>query len=226
MASENLRAFQQDLGYQFTDKKLLLRAVTHASLDSDHYEQLEFLGDRVLSLIMAEILFAHYPDETEGGLAKRHAALVSGETLADIARNSGLENIIRIPERDKNKGNAMHGNLLSDVLEALIGAVYLDGGLAPCQQVIKKLWGGRPQQMEILPADPKTELQEWAQARGLPVPVYEVTQRDGPDHAPQFELQVCVEGMPPATGKGSSKRSAEKRAAAAMLAVIESKAKG
>ncbi len=220
--SENLSAqpfqdFQTRLGHVFSDPALLTRALTHSSAGTDNYERLEFLGDRVLSLVMAEILFHAFPNESEGGIAKRHAALVSGETLAAIATEMGIQHVVRVPERDRSNGAALQGNLLSDALEAVIGALYLDGGLAPCQTLIRQLWGNRPHTMTALPSDPKTELQEWAQERSLPVPVYEITKREGPDHAPSFELRVSVEGLLPALGDGTSKRAAEKKAAQAML---------
>lgn len=222
MPSKTLQDFQDRISYQFIDRDLLVRAMTHSSAGTDHYERLEFLGDRVLSLVMADILFHAFPNESEGGIAKRHAALVSGDTLAEIALEILIQDVVRVPEKERSLGATLQGNLLSDALEALIGAVYLDSGLEACRKLIARLWDQRPHTMTAPPPDPKTELQEWAQARGLPVPVYEISKREGPDHAPAFEVTASVDGWPSVIGKGSSKRSAEKRAAAALLSAIRS----
>lgn len=214
---------EKKLGHTFANKKLLTQALTHPSLGGQNYERLEFLGDRVLSLIMAHALIELFPNESEGGIAKRHAALVSGETLAAIASILGVSDGVTISAKDRSTGLSEQENLLADVLEALIGAIYLDAGLEACRPVIASLWGDRLKTMTSPPADPKTELQEWAQSRGLAVPVYEVASRDGPDHAPHFTVRVTVSGHPPATSTGSSKRIGEKRAAAALLEQIRSK---
>jgi ribonuclease-3 len=225
MASKSnsaLDAFQERFGHHFKNKDYLALALTHASVGADHnYERLEFLGDRVLGLVMAELLYDVFPDEAEGDLAKRHAALVSGETLGLLAETINLGDYLRLSEGERVGGGAKNENILADVMEALIGAVYLDAGIDLCKPVIAALWKDVLHMMKTPPRDPKTGLQEWAQARGLPLPRYEVTGRTGPDHAPQFIITVTVEGLPPVNGEGSSRRVAEKAAATALLNKIE-----
>lgn len=192
--------------------------MTHASTGADtNYERLEFLGDRVLGLLMAEILYAAFPQEAEGDLAKRHAALVQGELLATIAREINLGDALILSEGERGAGGADNENMLADGLEALIGAIYLDAGLEPCRRLLTALWGERVNILSNPPQDPKTALQEWAQGRGLPLPVYEVAGREGPDHAPRFTISVTVQGFPPAQAAGPSRRAAEKEAARILL---------
>lgn len=213
---------QDDLGYQFKDIKRLEKALTHSSAGGTYnYERLEFLGDRVVGLALAHTLFKMFPDENEGDMAKRHAALVQGKTLAKIAREIGLGAIMQLSEAERAAGGANNDNILADGLEALIGALYLDAGLPECQTAIEKLWGDRVKVMKRPPQDPKTALQEWAQARSLALPAYELVGRSGPDHAPVFEIRVKVGDFPPWAAKGTSRRAAEKLAAAMLLAHLE-----
>lgn len=213
---------QDDLGYQFKDIKRLEKALTHSSAGGTYnYERLEFLGDRVVGLALAHTLFKTFPDENEGDMAKRHAALVQGKTLAKIAREIGLGAIMQLSEAERAAGGANNDNILADGLEALIGALYLDAGLPECQAAIEKLWGDRVKVMKRPPQDPKTALQEWAQARSLALPAYELVGRSGPDHAPIFEIRVKVGDFPPWSAKGTSRRAAEKLAAAMLLAHLE-----
>lgn len=216
---------QDKLDYSFQDPARLEKALTHASAGGseagDNYERLEFLGDRVLGLVMAHILYEAFPDEPEGHLAKRHAALVQGQTLAEIARELDLGPVIHLSEAERLAGGAENDNILADIVEAIIGALYLDGGLAPCAKLIRALWGDRVNILQSPPRDPKTALQEWAQGRGLPLPLYEELSRTGPDHAPEFEIQVTVEGFAPARAKGASRRATEKQAAAELLERLE-----
>ncbi|MCB1555942.1 MAG: ribonuclease III [Alphaproteobacteria bacterium] len=209
---------QTMLNYRFRDEKRLEKALTHSSAGADgNYERLEFLGDRVLGLVMAHVLYETFPDEAEGDLAKRHAALVQGKTLADIAREIDLGATMILSDAEARGGGTDNDSILADGVEAVIGALYLDGGLAPCAAAIKTLWGERVREMNEPPRDPKTALQEWAQGRGLPLPLYEEIGREGPDHAPEFTIQATVQGFDPAAAKGSSRRAAEKTAAATLL---------
>lgn len=211
-------ALQEKMGCRIEGSPRLDAALTHSSTGADaNYERLEFLGDRVLGLVMAEILYNAFPGESEGGLAKRHAALVQGKTLADIAREIDLGSVMILSAAERASGGAANENILSDGLEALIGALYLDEGLDFCRGAIERLWGGRVKVMNEAPQDPKTALQEWAQGRGLPLPAYELVKREGPDHAPAFEVKVAVNGFAPQAARGPSIRAAEKEAARLLL---------
>ena len=218
MSEESLSALEQKIGYRFRDRDLLIRALTHSSTaDSDNYERLEFLGDRVLGLVMAAALFETFPGEKEGGLAKRHAVLVQGKTLASIATAHGLGEYMILSHSERSSGGGQKETLLADVMESLMGAVYLDGGLDPAKQMILDLWGDNIRTLDHAPQDPKTELQEWVQARGLPLPDYRIASRSGPDHAPVFTIEVAVEGHDPICAEGPSRRQAEKTVACIML---------
>ena len=222
MAKEFLQELQDNLGYHFKRKELLEKALTHSSTGAEqNYERLEFLGDRVVGLVVAHMLWEAFPGEPEGDLAKRHAALVQGKMLADIARLIGLGKSMQFSEAERASGGAENENILADGVEGVIGAMFLDGGLDVCHETIKKLWGNSIYIMRAPPQDPKTALQEWAQGRGLPLPKYELIGRDGPDHAPTFEVQVTVESYPPWVSKGASRRKAEKEAAAMLLAHLK-----
>lgn len=213
-----LKKLQDKIGYNFRDIKLLDAALTHSSAGSDtNYERLEFLGDRVLGLVMADLLYGIFPKESEGDLAKRHAALVQGTMLADLARGMELGGVLQLSEAERASGGADNDNILADGLEALIGAMYLDSGLLSCQNFMKVLWGDRVRVMKDPPQDSKTALQEWAQARGFSLPSYEVVEREGPDHAPVFSVEVTVGRWPPRRAQGPSIRVAEKEAARLLL---------
>ncbi len=219
--SDRIAAFEGRFGYRFHNRQRLDTALTHASTGADHnYERLEFLGDRVLGLVVAELLYEDFPHETEGDLARRHAALVSGATLAVIADNIELGAVLRLSDSERATGGAKNDNILSDVMEALIGALYLDAGIGPCKTVIGTLWRDILHTMEKPPQDPKTALQEWAQARGLKLPRYDLAARTGPDHAPVFTMTVSIDGFAPVSGEGASRRAAEKAAAISMLSLI------
>jgi ribonuclease-3 len=159
--------------------------------------------------------------ETEGGLAKRHAALACTETLSSIARTLGLSEAVDLAPAERAAGGDKQDNLMADSMEAVIGAAYLDGGLKVCEDIIRGLWGEKVHVLHHPPLDPKTGLQEWAQARGLPVPKYEILKRDGPDHAPLFTISVSVEGFPSFEAIGASRRVAEKEAARLLLEHIQ-----
>ncbi len=209
----DLAVFQDRIGYHFKDPLFLERALTHASTGNENYERLEFLGDRVLGLIVSEILYRCFPFEKEGALARRLSALACTETLAIIARSLDLHDIVIASQSEKAAGGNKQDNLLADCMEAIIGAIFLDNGYVACQEVVTALWGDRIYTLSQPPVDSKTALQEWAQGRGLPVPVYDVVGREGPDHAPQFRIKVTVEGQAPEEAIGPSRRAAEKLAA-------------
>lgn len=218
----DMKALQETLRHQFRNRDLLIAAMTHASTGNDHnYERLEFLGDRVLGLVMAELLYKLFPHEPEGHLAKRHAALVQGALLAVIAREINLGDSMILSDAERAGGGADNENMLADALEASIGALYLDAGLAPCQEVITRLWGERVSILSVPPQDPKTTLQEWAQGRGLPLPLYELEQRSGPDHAPVFTIRVTVQGFAPVSATGANRRAAEKESARILLEQLQ-----
>ncbi len=214
--------FETRFGHLFGDRARFALALTHASTGADHnYERLEFLGDRVLGLVVAELLYENFPKESEGDLARRHAALVSGVTLARVAGTVNLAEVLKLSDAERATGGARNENILADVMEALIGALYLDAGIDACKSVIAHLWRDILHTMDKPPLDAKTGLQEWAQGRGLPLPVYTLADRTGPDHAPVFTITVTVEGLAPMSGEGPSRRNAEKAAATALLAQIE-----
>lgn len=215
--------FQDRLKYKFRDDTLLQTALTHASAGGADYERLEFLGDRVLGLVVAEQLYALYPNEREGDLSKRHTALVRAETLARVARTLDIGTAMVLSESERGSGGFDNENILSDIMEAVIGAVFLDGGLDEVRKLLKPLLAEDLRTMAAPPRDAKTALQEWAQARNLGLPEYTTIERKGPDHAPDFTINVTIPGYPPATGKGSSKRAAEKDAAQKLLDAVEKK---
>ncbi|MCB1538400.1 MAG: ribonuclease III [Rhodospirillales bacterium] len=216
---------QTRLGYAFRDPSLLDLALTHASapsaVDGPDYERLEFLGDRVLGLIVAERLYALYPHEPEGDLSKRHTALVRAETLAAIARRIDIGAAMRLSDAEKAAGGAHNENILSDMLEAVIGAIFLDGGLDAARAALNPLLDADIAAMPAPPRDAKTALQEWAQAHGLGLPEYILVERAGPDHAPSFTLAVKLADGRTAQGTGPSKRAAEKQAAQSLLELVE-----
>lgn len=222
MSDDPLQDLQNNLDYHFKRRDLLERALTHSSTGVEkNYERLEFLGDRVVGLVIADIIWTIFPDESEGDLAKRHAALVQGKMLAKLARLIRLGDAMQLSDAERAAGGSENDNILADGLEGVIGALYIDGGLEPAKRVITRLWGNSIQIMKAPPQDPKTALQEWAQARGLPLPSYELVGKDGPDHAPTFEIRVMVEGYPPWSSRGASRRKAEKEAAAILLAHLK-----
>ncbi len=207
------------------DAALIEAALTHpggASLARPDYERLEFLGDRVLGLIVAEALLERFPAEPEGLLAPRLAALVSAEACAQVAQSVDLGAHLRLDRGDARSGGRKRVGALGDAMEAVVAAVYLDGGLAAAREVVLRLW--RPlieAQGARAPRDPKSLLQEWAEGRGLPKPEYALVARQGPDHAPRFEIEARVATGAAARAAASSKREAEKAAAAALLASLD-----
>jgi ribonuclease-3 len=214
---------KQVLGHEFGSEALLEQALTHRSVALNgraSYERLEFLGDRVLGFTVADLLLEAYPDEAEGPLAKRHADLVRRETLADVAREADIGRHIRMSRGEVDSGGQENDAILSDVCEALIAAMYRDGGIEVAQKFIARYWTNRLNAPPRPPEDAKTILQELAQGKGLPLPVYRTVGREGPDHAPVFTVTVSVEGWEVAEGSGTSKRVAERAAAQALLSRV------
>jgi ribonuclease-3 len=216
------------LGHRFADPTLLQQAFTHSSAFGAaaarrrglSYERLEFLGDRVLGLVVAEMLYRAFPDESEGALARRLAELARKETIARVASALDLGRHLVVSRGEEEGGGRGNPSLLADACEAVIGALYLDGGLAPAKAFVERHWWPLLSEDVRPPKDAKTALQEWAQGSGLPLPVYRIKSSAGPPHEPVFEVEVVVEGRPPVTGSGRSRRAAEQAAAAALLAEV------
>ena len=220
----DINALQSRLGHEFADPDLLIRALTHASATEQRgkepvqatYQRLEFLGDRVLGLIIAHKLAGIYPGASEGELSKRLARLVSGETCAEIGRELELDRFMIADGNVLRGGKAVEG-LRADMCESIIGALYLDGGLDVAREFVETAWADRIVSHEGPLRDAKTELQEWAHRKGYATPRYRELSRSGPDHAPTFEIEVIVDGTEGANASGSSKREAEHCAAETVL---------
>lgn len=213
-------ALERSVGHRFQDRRLLTQALTHGSVGGGpaSYERLEFLGDRVLSLVVAHMLFERFKSEPEGSLARRHTALVRGETLARVARDLDLATLMRLSRGEEDLGGRDNPALLADVCEAVLGALYLDAGFEVTSRFVRERWTPLMDEDPAPPKDAKTALQELAQGRGLPLPVYETVAMSGPAHAPVFTVSVRIEGHEPATAEGTSKRQAEHGAAGALVA--------
>jgi ribonuclease-3 len=222
--SGDLRAFESQLGHKFARPELLVRAVTHSSMSSptrDDNQRLEFLGDRVLGLVRAEALLKADPNASEGLLAPRYNALVRKETCADVARQIDIGAVLKLGRSEMKSGGRRKEALLGDAMEAMIAAVYDDGGFDVARAMILRLWGDRIANVKNDARDPKTALQEWAQGRSLGLPVYSELARSGPDHAPIFEIQVRLENGATEVATAGSKRQAEQAAAEALLTKVE-----
>lgn len=219
-----LQAFSRRLGHEFATPDLLVCAVTHASISSPtrpDNQRLEFLGDRVLGLVIAEALLGKDVDAPEGQLAPRFNALVRKETCAAVARQIDLGSVLKLGRSEMKSGGRRKEALLGDAMEAVIAAVYQDAGFEAARDVILKLWGERINTVAEDARDAKTSLQEWAQARGQTPPAYVETARDGPDHAPTFTVEVRLQSGQTASASASSKRAAEQQAAKALLERLE-----
>ena len=224
-ALAEVNRLEQVLGHAFKEPQLLQDALTHPSLAGSRprgrnksmpYERLEFLGDRVLGLVIAGWLYDRFPDSNEGDLAKRHAALVNREALRVVAHEIGLTNYLRLARGEDTNAARKNIATLPDAMEAVLGALYLDGGLGAAAAFIHRLWQ-KDIAIKEAPADPKTALQEWAQGQGLPLPQYKVLEHTGPAHAPNFRIEVLVKGHAPCIAEGDSKRAAQKAAALLLL---------
>jgi len=221
--SAELSAFGARLGHRFADPALLIEAVTHPSLTSAtraDNQRLEFLGDRVLGLVVAEALLAADTGAAEGQLAPRFNALVRKETCAGVAQDIDLGAVLKLGRSEMMSGGRRKQALLGDAMEAVIAAVYLDAGLDAARAVILRHWQGRIDTVRDDARDPKTALQEWAQARGLGRPEYALIRRDGPDHAPTFTIEAQLADGQSEQASAPSKRQAEQKAAEALLARI------
>lgn len=214
---------QARLGYRFADPDLLDRALTHSSAVAPSkriqhsYQRLEFLGDRVLGLVVADVLYRKLPRANEGELSRALNALVRKETCAAIARELDLGSELVLGDSEARTGGAQKEAILGDAMEAVIGAVYCDGGLGRAFEIVERLFGEHVGQAGTDRADAKTTLQEWAQGRGLEPPFYEEVERRGPDHAPEFTIAVRLDGFDAAEASGPSKKLAEHKAAERFL---------
>lgn len=222
-----IERLSEALGHRFRQRDLLTEALTHPSASAGRggpsgYERLEFLGDRVLGLVIAKMLIDTYPHEKEGALARRHAALVRREALARVAQRIGLTEALVMARGEEDAGGRQNPALLADACEAVIGALFADAGFETAAEFVRRHWEPLMAEAITPPKDAKTALQEWAQARGLPLPAYETVGMEGRAHEPTFRVRVALQGMEPAEGTGPSKRVAEQAAAAAMLQRLES----
>jgi ribonuclease-3 len=223
----SLAPLEEALGHHFAKSDLLIEALTHPSavrrrgIAKRGYERLEFLGDRVLGLIVAELLWRRFPTEAEGEMTRRHTHLVRRDALAEVAQAVGLGAQIIVSAGEGAAGVRENQSVLADVCEAVIAALYLDGGLTAAKGFVEQRWEARLSALGEPPRDPKTTLQEWVQARGLPLPAYRTVATEGPAHRRRFTVTVNVEGLDPATASGTSKRAAETAAAAAALAALD-----
>ncbi|HTH15922.1 MAG TPA: ribonuclease III [Magnetospirillum sp.] len=224
-----LQDLAQRLGHRFANPSLLTQALTHPSVvqgraprKATPYERLEFLGDRVLGLVVADMLFHRFPNEPEGALARRHAALVRREALARVAQIIGLPEHLVLSRGEEEAGGRANPGLLADACEAVIGALFADAGFEVAQAFVRGAWTSLMDEAAAPPKDAKTALQEWAQGRGKKLPVYTTVGMDGPPHEPTFKISVEVEGLETVTAQGASKRAAEQAAATAMLEKVTS----
>jgi len=217
-------AIEERIGHKFADANLLVTAMTHVSAlkpsrkRGESYQRLEFLGDHVLGLIVSDMLYRSFPNADEGEMSKRLADLVRKESCADVAKSLGLADDIKLGAVGAGAGVRLRKSVLGDICEAVIGAVYLDGGFQAASEFVERNWTERMKKPRQPLRDPKTVLQEWAQGKGLPTPVYREVERTGPHHDPQFRVAVDLPGLAPAEGVGGSKRAAEKVAASVMIA--------
>jgi len=221
--SAEIIALEERLGHRFDRPELLRRALTHSSMSApgrEDNQRLEFLGDRVLGLVMAEALLADDRNASEGQLAPRYNALVRKETCADVAREVDLGAALKLGRSEMMSGGRRKMALLGDAMEAVIAAVYLDAGFEAAKDLVRRLWGDRVTRVDEDARDAKTSLQEWAQARGMPPPAYVETARSGPDHAPVFTIEARLSSGETAHATAGAKRKAEQEAAAALLAKV------
>ncbi|EEX16901.1 ribonuclease III [Citreicella sp. SE45] len=218
--SAEIAALEQRLGHRFADPERLRRALTHSSMSApgrEDNQRLEFLGDRVLGLVMAEALLSEDRGASEGQLAPRFNALVRKEACAEVAREIDLGAALKLGRSEMMSGGRRKMALLGDAMEAVIAAVYLDAGFGTAKALVLRLWGDRIARVEEDARDAKTSLQEWAQARGMVPPSYTEVAREGPDHAPVFTIEARLENGAAARATAGSKRKAEQQAASGLL---------
>ncbi len=218
------KELEKALGHRFKDQQLIEVALTHASMrggktERADNERLEFIGDRVLGLVIAQVLIERFPSANEGELARRFNRLVRGEACARVARAMGIGPHLILSESEAGSGGRAKGTILADAMEAILGAVFLDGGFEAARSVVRNLWTSQYDDQHSTSAGPdaKSALQEWAQGKGLALPEYIEVSRKGPDHAPRFTSEVRISGCAPARGEGTSKRAAEQAAARTLL---------
>lgn len=219
-ARADFSGLESRIGHDFADKALIELALTHVSHSHGRgpsYQRLEFLGDRVLGLAVAAMLYRAFAGEEEGKLSRRLAELVRKESCADVARDWGVGAFLRLGDSEAQNGGAEKTAILGDVCEAIVGAVFLDAGYEAAARLVERAWEARMRAPRRPLRDAKTTLQEWAQARGLPTPAYAIAARTGPDHAPKFIISVAVDGFAPAEASGGSRRAAEQAAADAFM---------
>lgn len=222
----SLDAFHAKLGYIFHDPALLDCALTHRSADRLHNERLEFLGDAVLNLVISDDLYQRFPDADEGDLSRLRARLVNGDSLGNIASTLDIGNQIKLGSGELKSGGYRRRSILADAMEAIIGAIFLDGGMPAAQAFIQRLYQSALESSRIDASlkDPKTQLQEWLQARGMSLPIYQVIETSGQPHNQIFIVSCQIENMPDAVhGQGSSRRKAEQEAAKLMLTKLTGK---
>ena len=217
------KELEKALGHRFKNQQLIAVALTHASMrggkeQTSDNERLEFIGDRVLGLVIAEALSERFPSASEGELARRYNRLVRGEACARVARAIGVGPNLILSDSEAGSGGRAKGTILADAMEAILGAIFLDAGFEAARSVVRRLWGSNDDQHQTgASPDAKSALQEWAQGKGLALPEYIEVSRKGPDHAPRFISEVRISGCDPARGEGTSKRAAEQAAARALL---------
>ena len=211
------RWLEQHIGHEPIDLALFERALTHSSRSEENYERLEFLGDRVLGLVIAAWLYELFPDEPEGKLSKRLNVLVARATCAEVGRELGLAAQMRLGKQARDDGAFESDNVLGDMVESLIGALWLEAGVEPANAFIRRAWGDRVNSHDSAPQHPKSMLQEWAAANSRRPPAYEVLGRSGPQHAPTFVVRVSIKGIGKAEAEGTTKQDAETEAAQALL---------
>ena len=214
-----MNGLEEKLGFVFKDKSLLKLALTHKNSGLKNYERLEFLGDRVLGLAISDMLYRHFAHEDEGDMAKRFVTLVCESALLEIADSLSLDKFLIAPKNRKDL-QPRSRSACADAMEALIGAVYLDAGFDSALRLVNRLWFDLMAKEPVPPNDPKSELQEIAQAQQLPLPDYDVVDTQGPDHQPVFTVQVSLPPLGVGTGQGPSKKDAERAAAADLLEKI------
>ncbi|MBT4989890.1 MAG: ribonuclease III [Rickettsiales bacterium] len=212
--------------YNFSDNALYERALTHSSLGAENYELLEFLGDKIISLIITEYLYHQFPNKIEGDLAKKHAYLASGVVLSEIALREEINQIIKVSHGERKEGGHQNPSNLEDCLEAILGAIYLDSNLDTVREVILGLWEEYFIQVQThIPIDPKSRLQELLQKRRMDLPKYKIINQEGLDHKPVFTVELKVEGYESITSTASLKKEAEKELALRMIKILEKKEK-
>lgn len=221
MKADVAKFVREKLGHEPKDIHLFELALTHASAASSNYERLEFLGDRVLGHVIARALYERHPQEPEGYLSRRYNVLVARETCAEIGRELGVPSLVRLGKQAREDGASQSENVVGDVVEALIGALLIDGGVDAAQRFVSRIWEPHLAEQHKAPKHPKSALQELAAARECKPPVYEVIGRTGAHHAPRFTIRVSVPGIGEATAEGTSKQEAETEAAEALLNQVQ-----